>query len=342
MSLFRKLTQPPFPNAAAGIAAEGASVVSLERRRKSFRLRLAGHVLFPLDLITPSFEDSNISAPGEAADIIRDLAVKTGLGKQTAWSIALPEEATRSTIITMEGAPASGTETEEMLRWKMERAFHHPLDELRVSRRRLSGDERGRARYLATGMRLSVLAEYEDVFRRIGWQAGLILPRHMGEAAWLMRGARATTAGDALLVSSHEDGFTAMLLRGGEPFVIRKVACDPASATDELYRLLLFYRERLADPHAPDSVAEPEADDVVLSDDEAQAMGRVDQYPSRTIERVLLVGDGLDEATGYGVISETLGVAPRLLRPEDFSLSMPAGELRFDHIAAPAGLAALN
>jgi len=338
MSLFRKLTQPPFPNAAAGIAAEGASVVSLERRRKGFRLRQAGHVQFPLDLITPSFEDANITAPGEAADIIRDLATTTGLGGQAAWSIALPEEATRSTIITMEGAPTSGTETEEMLRWKMERAFHHPLDELRVSRRRLSVDERGRVRYLATGIRLSVLAEYEDVFRRIGWQAGLILPRHMGEAAWLMRGAR---GGDALLVSSHEDGFTAMLLREGEPFVIRKVACDPASATDELYRLLLFYRERLATAtHTTDFSVETESE--VAVDEETQAMPRVDQYPSRTIERVLLIGDGLDEATGYAVISETLGVAPHLLRPEDFSLSMPAGELRFDHIAAPAGLAALN
>lgn len=337
MSLFRKLTQPPFPNVAVGIAAEGASVVALERRRKGFRLSVAGHVQFPLDLITPSFEDANITAPGEAADIIRDLALKTGLGRQTAWSVALPEEATRSTIITMEGAPASGSETEEMLRWKMERAFHHPLDELRVSRRRLSIDERGRGRYLATGMRLSVLAEYEDVFRRLGWQAGLILPRHMGEAAWLMRGAR---VGDALLVSSHEDGFTAMLLRESEPFVIRKVACDPASATDELYRLLLFYRERLATNFTDSAAAaESEADAAY---DEAQAAPRADEYPSRTIERVLLVGDGLDEATAYAVISETLGIAPILLRPEDFSLSMPASELRFDHIAAPAGLAALN
>ena len=44
-----------------------------------------------------------------------------------------------------------------------------------------------------TAVHLSVLAEYESVFAALGWQAGLLLPRHVGEEQWL-RDTRAATA----------------------------------------------------------------------------------------------------------------------------------------------------
>jgi len=52
-----------------------------------------------------------------------------------------------------------------------------------------------------------VLAQYESVFARMGWTAGLILPRHMGEAQWLMWDQ---TPGDKLLVSANRSGFTSV------------------------------------------------------------------------------------------------------------------------------------
>lgn len=315
-----KFFKPPLPPAAIGIAEDEASAVALERRRGQLVVRRAGLVALPENLIRPDFQESNISDPKELSHALLELAAGIGLAKQKKWSVALPEAATRTAILTLESAPASRGELEETLDWKIERAFGCPVKELQVSRRRLtvSANGNGRARYLVTGARRAALAEYEAAFANLGWRAGLVLPRHLGEAWWLMR-APSSTQTDSLLVSSHNEGFTALLLRRGEPLVVRSVVCEMEDCRDELYRLLLFYRDRMAEGDS--------------------ATGAGEQH---TIERLLVIGDRLDEERANDLLAETLYVKARALRAEDFRLVLPSGnDINFDRIAAPAGLAAL-
>ena len=312
MSFFARFTRPMWPAAAVGLAGDGASLVALDRRRDAFVVRRAGYVPLPAGLLRPNFDEQNVADTAELADALRALAVSTNLQKRRRWSVALPEAATRTAILTLEGGAASRAETEEMLHWKTERTFGASADELRVSRRKLPADAQGRARYLASATRISVLAEYESVFAALGWHAGLVLPRHLGEGWWL---ARAGGAEDSLLVSSHSEGFTASLLRAGRFLHVRSVACDPEDAADELYRFLLFYRDRLSSP------------------DDGTGAAR--------IGRVFAAGDGLTEQDATAIIEETLDARPRPLRAEDVRLSLPSADLDFSLIAAPAGLAAL-
>src|SRR5262249_15218795 len=144
-----------------------------------------------------------------------------GLLRLRKWSVALPEAATRSAILTLEGAGNSRREQEEMLEWKMERAFGTSIAELRISREPLPPDANRQTRYLATAIHLSVLAEYEAVFNALGWRAGLILARHFGEEQWLRN-----DPGDGLLISTHAEGFTAVLRRNNRPLVMRSVFCE--------------------------------------------------------------------------------------------------------------------
>ena len=311
MAFLNRLTRPLWPAAAVGLSGDGAALVALDRRRDAFAVRRAGYVPLPAGLLRPGFDEQNVSDAAELADHLRGLAVSTGLQKRRRWSVALPEAATRTAILTLEGGTASRSEAEEMLRWKIERTLGASADELRVSRRKLPADAQGRTRYLASAARLSVLAEYESVFAALGWHPGLLLPRHMGESWWL---ARAGGAEDALLVSSHAEGFTASLLRAGQILSVRSVACDAEDAADELYRFLLFYRDRLNPP--------------------GDAAG-----PAR-ISRVFAAGDGLSEQETSAIIEETLEARPRPLRAEDVRLSLPSADLDFSLIAAPAGLAA--
>ena len=74
------------------------------------------------------------------------------------------------------------------------------------------------------GVRKTVLAEYEALLESLGWRIGLILPRHLGEAQWLMRNG---SAGDALLFSGFAEGFTGVIFRGKHPLIIRTVNCAP-------------------------------------------------------------------------------------------------------------------
>lgn len=310
---FSQLVAPRYPSAAVGIDSSNATVVHLDyRRRGGFTLRRAATVSLPAGLVTPNYDERNIQDANALAQSLNDVALGAGLGRQQKWSIALPEAATRTLILTLENVPATRGELEEVLRWKIERGFSASLEELRVSRDKLKPDAQGRARYIVTGMRQDVLGEYEETFAALGWRTGLVLPRHMGEARWL---ARSAPAGDALLLSSHTEGFTALLVRDREPLITRSVMCEDDDRDDELYRLLLFYRDRLA----PADVG----------------------APTTSLQNLLVMGEGFDKAHVSEIIAETLDTSLRALGPAELGLAIPSSDLSFDAIAAPAGLATL-
>ena len=284
-------------------------MVQLERARGTFVVKRAASLELPADLVRPNFDERNLGDPSELAAALSDLATSAGLLRQRKWSVTLPEATTRSAVLALDGTP-SRRELEELLEWKIERSFGAPLSEIRVNREQLPPNAQNQVRYLATAVRLSVLAEYESVFRALGWQAGLILPRHAGEEQWLRNGHR----GDGLLLTSHEEGFTAVLMRGGRELTLRSVFCEPAECDDELHRVLLFYRER---------------------------SGSNEQQVDASVDRLLVVGEGLNKQRVAEVASETLGVSLRPMAAHDVGLTIPASGLDFDTIAAPAGLAKL-
>jgi hypothetical protein len=309
---FSKLTNPWYPSTAVGFEKELATMVQLERGRAgTSSLRRAATVALPESLIRPSFDEPNISDPRELSAALKDLATSAGLLQQKRWSVALPDAASRTLIVTLESPPASRAELEELLTWKMERGFGASLDELSISRQRLPADSQGRDRYLIVATKTSILAEYESAIHGLGWRAGLIVPRHIGEGQWLTgNGAR----GDALLLSSSEKGFTAVVFRGKQPLLIRSVICEPHECEDELYRLLLFYRDRRS----------------------GEAEG------GASLSRVLVLGELLSKGRTVEIVNETMEADLRSLEPEDLGLQLVTRELSFDDIAAPAGLATLS
>jgi len=309
---FSKLTNPWYPSTAVGFEKGLATMVQLERGRAgSSSLRRAATVALPESLIRPSFDESNVADPRELSAALKDLATSAGLLQQKRWSVALPDAASRTLIVTLESEPASRAELEEVLTWKMERGFGASLDQLSISRERLPADSQGRDRYLVVATQTAILAEYESVLHALGWRAGLIVPRHIGEGQWLtMNGAR----GDALLLSSSEKGFTAVVFRGKQPLIIRTVTCEPHECEDELYRLLLFYRDRRG--------------------------GEVET--GQGLSRVLVVGELLSKGRMCEIVNETMGADLRSLEAADLGLQLATRELSFDSIAAPAGLATLS
>lgn len=307
-----KLVNPRYPATALGFEKGIATMVQLERGRGGVsNLRRAATVVLPESLIRPSFEESNISDPRELTAALRDLATSAGLLQQKKWSVALPDAASRTLILTIESAPASRAELEEVLTWKMERGFGVPLDELSISRERLQADSQGRDRYLVVATPAAILSEYESTMHSLGWRAGLIVPRHIGEGQWLTANG---AAGDSLLLSSSEKAFTAVVFRGKQPLIVRTVACDTHECEDELHRLLLFYRDRRS--------------------------GESDQ-PAQ-LSRMLIVGDLITKDRAGEIVGETLGASLRPLDAQDLGLQLSTRELSFDAIAAPAGLATLS
>ena len=312
-NLISKLVQPWYPATAIGLDKGTASVVHLERGRgNSCTVKRAATFNLSESIIKPSFDESNIENPGQLAAVLGELATSAGLLRQKRWSLSLPEATSRTLVLTMDSPAQSSAELQDVLKWKIERGFGAELDELSVSKERLQKDSQGRDRYLVIGVKKAILAEYESLLASLGWRAGLILPRHIGESQWLLRNG---SAGDSLLLSGSAEGFTALILRGKHPLIVRTVYCSELECEDEFYRLLLFYRDRRS----------ADGKDATMA-----------------LTRLMVVGEGLGRQRAGEIVKETTGSEVATLEAEDVGLMLPGRDLSFDSIAAPAGLATLS
>jgi hypothetical protein len=243
--------------------------------------------------------------------VLNELATSAGLLRQKRWSLSLPEATARTLVLTLESQSQSAGELQDVLRWKIERGFGIPVEELSVSKERLQKDPQGRDRYLVIAVKRAVLAEYEAVLESLGWRAGLILPRHLGEAQWLVRNG---SAGDSLLLSGSSQGFTGVIFRDKHPLIVRTVECTEEEFEDEFYRLLLFYRDR----STPETGGAP------------------------GLARLMVVGEGITKQRAGEIVNEAMGGDLRPLEAEDLGLQLPSRDFSFDSIAAPAGLATMS
>jgi hypothetical protein len=246
MTLINRLTRPRLPRAAFVLDATELAAVELRRRGDRFALAAASRTPLAPGLLTPSFSGRNVALPDELATAMDATVRAAGLGRRQRWSVLLPEEAVKALVVTLESVPASRAELREMVEWKVERMVGVAAAELRVTRQLVSA---GRSpRFLVVAARTSVIEEYDALLRTLDWHAGLVVPRFVGEAAWLDWDRK---PGDKLLVGSRGATCMAAIVRSGEILLVRSLNGKPERIQDEIYRFALFYRDRVAD--APES-----------------------------------------------------------------------------------------
>jgi hypothetical protein len=152
------LTQPNYPKAALGIEADSITAIALQKEgRGRFGIKQAATIELPQYLLTPNFLEQNIHSSEEMITLLEEAVITAGLKKQKRWSVSLPGNTARTAILTLENEPASKEELSQILDWKTENAFGAPAGELRISRRKISSDKEGKARYFATAIKLSVI-----------------------------------------------------------------------------------------------------------------------------------------------------------------------------------------
>src|SRR5262249_7922887 len=128
--------------------------------------------------------------------------------------------------------PGSRAEIEQMIEWKIERSLGQKAADLRLSYSRLR-DFGGHPHWVVSATHERVAAQYESIFKGLGWHVGMIAPQHIGEAQWLMRQG---IAEDQIVLSLNDVGFNAVVVRGNEPILMREVVCAPEEREDEFYR----------------------------------------------------------------------------------------------------------
>ncbi|MFY9609189.1 MAG: hypothetical protein WAU45_11330 [Blastocatellia bacterium] len=307
MSALQKyLLAPRAPNTTAGFTDDNFAVVELSRGRGGFSLASSAVTELRPGLISPSFDEPNIQSPDELAELITQTAEAAGLANTKRWSVALPDAAARTLVVTLEETTYNSRELSEILGWKIERLIAAPLSELRISRQRISSAAQ-QSRYLVTVASHHVLTQYESLFAGLGWNVGMLLPRHLGEVQWLMWD---DAPGDKILVSGNRSGFTSVIVRNGEPVLVRTCVCDRQSQADELHRFALYYRDRL------------------------NAGG------GAVLSRILATG-GIDLVEARRAVADAIDNEPLAIDAAEFGVDLAGEAIRFDQLAGAAGLATL-
>jgi Tfp pilus assembly PilM family ATPase len=307
--LWNALTAPVLPPTALTITESHLALVELIRRGGGFEPRRLAVQRLPEGLVRASLTEPNVMDEEAFAEQLAQTAAQAQLKGKVKLSVTLPEGSARSFVVTIDQEPGSRAELEQMLDWKISRNTGNSggkSSEMRVTHQRLSKLD-GHSRWLAAAVHEEVVGQYERVFRQLGWQAGAILPQHLGEAQWLVRAGLSPTE-DQALVSVHAHGFTAVIVRGTEPLLVREVACEPHEREDEFYRLMVFYRDRL--------------------------------NPAQPISRLLVIGSHDEQQSLWRTLASALETNPHKLTPQHLGLNVEANA-PFTKFAAAAGLATL-
>jgi Tfp pilus assembly PilM family ATPase len=261
----------------------------------------------PEGLVKVSLTEPNIIRENEFTEALSALADKAGFARKLTLSVTLPEGSAHSQVVTLDQKPASRAELEQMLDWKISRTTSLKTTDMRTSFQPLSADN-GQPRYLVSAVHHQVLAQYERLLAQLGWQAGAIVPQHLGEAQWLLRNELESNE-DQALVSVNERGFVVVMVRGQEPLLVREVICEPGEREDEFFRLLIFYRDRL--------------------------------NPSQPLKRILLIGEPNEQIVFSQALTSALEQSPQKLAPLTLGLNLDANA-PFQRVAAAAGTASMS
>lgn len=265
-SLRNFLTTPSYPRTALSISELQLAIVSLKKQRGDFEPTRLAMLPLPAGLITPDFDERNISDEGVLAEELERLIDDSGIRRMRSLAVALPEGSARSLIVSIESAPSNPEEFSQVLGWKVERSLGCKTSDVRLMHRRLRG--RNGANWLVTVIHNTVIDQYERVFARLRWNVGLCIPQHLAEAQWLLR---SDVREDQMMVSLNTRGFVAVVVRDREPILVREVICTESERQDEFHRLMTFYRDRLQADH---SASMPNRLLVIGSSEEQQAFRR--------------------------------------------------------------------
>ncbi|MGH9767593.1 MAG: hypothetical protein ACREAB_09190 [Blastocatellia bacterium] len=304
---FNYLTAPNLPSTSLSINEAHLALITLKRRGREFEPRNLGVMRLAAGIVQASFTEPNVTNEPFLIEHLSKTAAQAGMKNVRALSVSLPAGSARSLVVALDSRAASRAELAQVIEWKVERGMGQKFGDMRVNYSRLS-DVNGRPQYLVSAVTEQVIAQYERIFKQLGWQAGMITPQHIGEAQWLIRQG---LADDQVLVSVNGRGFDAVIVRGKEPLLVREVECAPEERENEFYRLMVFYRDRLA----------PAGSDTPLS-------------------RMLTIGAVSEQRSFRDVLSSAMERHVVTLDPQQIGLRVDPNA-PFNHFAAAGGLATL-
>jgi len=254
-SRIQKFFQPSLPLVACEINRRTIAVVRLDSRNPALVDRFAV-IPLPEGLVLPSLTRPNIAAVPDFVAALKAALAKAEI-KTARVSLALPDASAKVSLHPLDTLPGNENEKEQLLRWKLKKTLPFNIDESHVA----SLDHKfpnGKHLVLTVCIHKEVLAQYEEVFQKLGIHAGYICLSSFAAFELLARLEPDLGQRSVLLLRVRPSGVSSIIAQEGRVVFFRQTdvgdevtVAAPAALGwpdlfDEIHPCVTYYQDKLS------------------------------------------------------------------------------------------------
>ncbi len=157
------------------IAPGAIRVALVERSGRTMRLVKSASIPLPEGTIKPSFKSPNVVAPELFAEAVQRLMTEFDDAPRSI-SLSLPSEIVRMLLRGYPRLPDSKAEIEKLISWSLEKSFHFPIENTKISYQVIGSDASGATHLLVTLAMRDVIRQYEDLLARLNIDTRIVRP----------------------------------------------------------------------------------------------------------------------------------------------------------------------
>jgi type IV pilus assembly protein PilM len=167
---------------------------------------------FGAGVLMPRLTESNVANPAVVQQAVTEALTTVGSRNHDVVAI-LPDASVRVSLLDFDSLPDKRLEADGVVRFRLKKSVPFDVDNAAVSYE--VSRSNGRIRVVAAAVLSSVLAEYEGIFRGLGYQPGIVVPSTLA-ALGNVEGSDST-----LVIKSDSTTTTLSIVAGGELLLFR-------------------------------------------------------------------------------------------------------------------------
>ena len=254
--LLRWLVDPEPPGLGIDLRSDEMSLVRLSDKRKPLEIDLSFVAPLAPGLLHFQMLEPNILDEQGFSKAVESALLRAGLGGRKRIALSIPDHLARIAVMELPDPPRSSAELVEFLKFRMKKSLPFDVERARVAFERLPGEA---PTFLTGVMHEAVVSQYEDVFTRLGFHVGLVLPASVSLLQLLRPLARRELApgADYFFVNAERDYFSVSLVRDRDlPALTRTLGLRAQDGVERIYGeedllqeiipTAIYYREKLS------------------------------------------------------------------------------------------------
>jgi type IV pilus assembly protein PilM len=254
--LLRWLVDPEPPGLGIDLRSDEMSLVRLSDKRKPLEIDLSFVAPLAPGLLHFQMLEPNILDEQGFSKAVESALLRAGLGGRKRIALSIPDHLARIAVMELPDPPRSSAELVEFLKFRMKKSLPFDVERARVAFERLPGEA---PTFLTGVMHEAVVSQYEDVFSRLGFHVGLVLPASVSLLQLLRPLARRELApgADYFFVNAERDYFSVSLVRDRDlPALTRTLGLRAQDGVERIYSeedllqeiipTAIYYREKLS------------------------------------------------------------------------------------------------